>query len=230
MRVLILTMLCTGLWSGAALAGEPPSTVTARGAVGVAVSDSTKTFPEASIEGDFPLGPHLRGRATLELSGLPGQAVGTGGLSISDPSTFRAAGGRVAVGFPIHKAYESLGQLVYQAQRISIELEASGYTRLATRDERPRDRLASELMLKVRVERRNLDGDVERFVSVGFGHSDIPGPPNRGFDPWHASVEGRAKVRDVKGVGVSIGGRVDADLLRRQGGRDRFTVSVGVGR
>jgi len=223
-----LLVLVAVLWPDVARAGEPASSVTVSAGMGISVSDATAKYPEFRVESDFGLGTGIRGRVALELTGLPGDAA----IQPNDPSTFRAAGAVVGLSFACKDAYaygqDAKGQTArYVQQRIAVELVGGTWTRLVTRDAEPRDRFASEATAGLRVERRALAGQVERFVSVRVGHSGIAAGPNG----WALAVvmEGRARVVSIKGAGLDIGARVDKALWGAAGGRDRFAVSVGAG-
>lgn len=202
---------------------EPPSIITVSGGVGVAISDDSAAFPEVYIEADTPM--YLfdersvgRLRARLELLQLPGDAVQEDGPSLLTPEIFRAAGGSLAYSFRIGKspmAADGSQQSVY------VEIAAEAWTRFVTRDERPRDRLAKAISAGVRVERRTLSGNVERFVSARWGRSDVASPS---FGAGQVIVEGRAQLYNYRGTSLSVGARIDADVLRAPGGRDRFEV------
>jgi len=223
-RLLIVALaLLSGFLAQPAFAGEPASSVSVAAGVATSVSDDVATYPELRVDADFPLGTGVRGRVVLELTGLPGDAA----IQPNDPSTFRAAGALVGLTFACKDSYAQTETARYVQQRIAVEVVGGTWTRLVTRDVAPRDRFVSEGTVGVRVERRDVAGEVERFVSVRAGHSGIAGSPGS----WVPAVvlEGKARVFSVKGAGLDIGARVDKALWGAAGGRDRFAVSVGAG-
>ena len=222
-RLTLALALAAVLWPEMARAGEPPSTVAASVALGISASDETAAYPEVRVESDFPLGRGVRGRAVLEFTGLPGET-----LDLRDPTTFRAAGATVALSLAAKDTVgaDPLNTVRFVQQRIAIELVGATWTRLVTRDAHPRDRFVSEGSVRLRVERRSLAGDVERYVSVGAGHCGIAYAADRGFHPA-LILEGRARVVSVLGTALEIGARVDKALFAGLAGRDRFSVSVG---
>ena len=211
-----------------AFAQEPPSTVTVAGGVGVSVSDQTATYPEVTVEGDFPVylgdASAARVRARLELSGLPGEATDLEGLSLLEPQSFRAAGGGLAVARRIGRS-----PIAQDGSQQSVYVEAVGeaWTRLVTRDARPRERFASAVTAGVRIERRREDGGVDRYVAARWGRSDVAA---QAFGWGQVVLEGRARVVGYRGVDLSVGARVDVDVKRAPEGRDRFNVSIQVER
>lgn len=210
---------------------EPPASVSAAGGVGVAVSDQTATYPELTIEGDFPVyldtSSVARVRARLELSGLPGDVAADAdgqpqGLDLLRPETFRAAGAGLALARRVGVSPRGADG---SQQSVYVEIVGEAWTRLVTRDVAPRDRLAHAITAGVRIERRNDDGRVDRYVSLRAGRSDIAAPT---LGWGQVVVEGRTRLAGYHGVDVVVGARVDADVRRSAEGRDRFTVSVQV--
>lgn len=211
-----------------AFAQEPVSTVSVAAGVGMSVSDQTATYPEVAIEGDFPVylgdASVARVRARIELSGLPGDAVDTQGLSLIDPQNFRAAGGGIAVARRIGRsplAEDDSQQSVY------VELVGEAWTRLVTRDAAPRDRFAGAVTAGVRIERRTLSGQVDRYISARWGRSDVASAT---LGWGQVVLEARVRLVNYQGVNLTLGARVDADVKRAADGRDRFNVSVQIER
>lgn len=213
------------LWPDFAAAQEPQSTISVSAGLGVSVSDDSGVFPIAAVDADFPLAPGFRGRVELELTGLPGDSS----VSLNDPATFKAAGGTVALSLKLRDDL-AMGKLKdgtdawYVQQRIAVECAAASWTRIVTRDVAPRDRFVSEVSCGVRVEKRSISGDVERFVAARFGHSGIAGV--QGVFTMAAIVEGQVQVVEVKGASLGLKARVDKALSGTTQGRDRFGVDV----
>lgn len=206
---------------------EPGSSITVTAGVGVSVSDETDTYPEVALEGDAPLylgdASVARVRAALELSGLPGEATDLQGLSLLAPQTFRAAGGHVSAARRLGRspvAEDGSQQAVY------LEVQADAWTRLVTRDARPRERFASAITAGLRIERRNRAGQVDRYLSLRVGRSEVASPT---WGWGQVVVEGRARVAGYMGVDLTVGARMDTDIKRSPLGRDRLTVSISVG-
>lgn len=213
----------------AALASEPASTVSVAAGVGLAVSDETAAYPEVTVEGDVPVyvgdAAVARLRARLELSGLPGEATDASGLSLLDPQNFKAAGAGLALSRRIGRGPSD--QVDGSQQGVYVEVVGETWTRLVTRDAQPRDRFAGALTAGVRLERRSLSGQVERYVSARWGRSDVASPT---FGMGQVVIEGRARIVGYQGVNLTVGARVDVDVARSATGRDRFNVFVQVER
>ncbi len=224
-----LAVLALAALAGPVLGAEPPATVSVAAGVGLSVSDETATYPELTIEGDAPLylgdDSAARVRARLELSGLPGEAVDEQGLSLLDPQTFKAAGAGLAVARRIGRS--PVDPADGSQQSVYVEVVGETWTRLVTRDAHPRERFAGAVTAGVRLERRTLAGQVDRYVSVRWGRSDVASDT---FGLGQVVLEGRARIVGYQGVNVTVGARVDVDVARTAGGRDRFNVFVQVER
>lgn len=212
-----------------ALGAEPPASISVAGGVGISVSDDTATYPEVTVEGDVPLylgdAAAARLRARLELSGLPGEATDEQGLSLLDPQNFKAAGASLAVARRIGRS--PVDQVDGSQQGVYLELVGETWTRLVTRDAHPRDRFAGAVTAGVRLERRTLAGQVDRYVSARWGRSDVA---SSSFGMGQVVLEGRARLVGYQGVNLTVGARVDVDVARAEGGRDRFNVFIQVER
>ena len=112
-------------------------------------------------------------------------------------------------------------------QSVYVEVVGETWTRLVTRDAHPRERFAGAVTAGVRLERRTLAGQVDRYVSARWGRSDVA---SSSFGLGQVVLEGRARIVGYQGVNVTVGARVDVDVARTAGGRDRFNVSIQVER
>jgi hypothetical protein len=219
--VLSAFLLAAGLLCGAAPlhAQEPPPAVSIVSAAGVSLSDESAVIPVFLLRFDAPVtvgdSPVCRLAVDVSLSGLPGESI-----DIQKPQTWKA--GEVFGELQRRVGSDNDGGSTYVVGR------AGFHTRILPADQTPRQRYARSYGVGVRVERRDAGGSIRRSVALLYGRSDVSSPH---FDKGQILIEGHAKVANLAGADIVIGGDAYLSVSRSpsRGARDVLRVWVGAG-
>jgi len=205
-----LALLALG---GVAMAqGEPGATM--RGSIGPAVvlSEKAAAVPTALVEVDAPvaLGRESVARvmALLRISGVAGDEK----FSVGDASTFNSAEFELWIKRRIGSDYDGGATYVYMHGGGAVLRDSHGAE--------PYQRNPLWYSVGLTLERRESKKFPKRWVSIGYGHSDISSPPARKPGSFSAAA------RDAKPADLIASGAVEL------GGpsKSRFIISADVHR
>lgn len=208
---------CLGLFGAVALAEEPPASFEGMLGAGVSLSDDSAAIPIIRLAFNGPVAfgedPVCRLAVDVALLGLPGESV-----SLQKPQTWKSA-----------EVFGELQRRVgtdYHGSSTYVVARGGFHTRIIPKDPAPRDRYARSYGVGIRVERRDTTGSIRRTIALLYGRSDVADPH---FDKGQLMVEGSAKIADIKGAAVTVGGDAYLNVSRTSGRGVRDVARAWVG-